>query len=208
MKNLITILCLCFSFIFSHNTDISYLTKDTTDYFKNGNVKKIKIYDNKDLIKVITFHINKKLESEVNYKDEQKDGESTLFHDNGNLYIKRYYKNNFRHGRGVGYWYNGNIQFERYYRDGLRYGPSTKFINDKNGYIDDQYIYNESRCEERDNCIFTYYDNGHVKSIKLYQSDNNLNIIYYKQSDRIGFNGIMNKEEIYIDGKLVETIDY
>ena len=206
MKNLITILC--FSFIFSHNTDISYLTKDTTDYFENGNVKKIKIYNNKDLIKVITFHINEKLESEVNYKDGRKDGESTLFHDNGNLYIKRYYKDNFKHGRGVGYWYNGNIQFERYYRGGVRYGPSTTF--DKNGHIDDQYYYNESRCEESDDCTFTYYDEGHIKSLKLYQSDNDFNIIYYKykQSHKSGFNGIMDKEEIYIDGKLKETIDY
>jgi len=149
---------LIFLSIFLFNTTLSELIPKIETY-KNGKVKTITYLkkENNKLIKVKIedYFINGQLESSVQFKSNQKNGEYISYWENGKISSSGYFSNGKMNGLWNFWDSNGDIEGISGWKNDLKHGRWTAFYN--SGQIKQESSFYEGKL---DGIQFEYHKNG------------------------------------------------
>ncbi len=95
----------------------------------------------------ISYHPNKKVAIEANYKAGKLEGVYKSYYENGNLWQTIGYKNGIEEGFSITYYESGIKQTKETYRLGVLHG--TTFEYDEKGVVRREMVYSEGQLNER-----------------------------------------------------------
>ncbi|MBP7102068.1 MAG: hypothetical protein KBA86_02365 [Bacteroidales bacterium] len=157
-----------------------YSNELSNDYF----YKQVSYKPNGDMHgKLITYAPNTKIISEVNYKDNLKEGPAIYYYPNGKIMSYIEYKDDNYHGLSLRYYENDSIAEE------------GSYINN-----------------EKTGTWYTYYMNGNVKSLEVYNNENILYKCEYfmdgkKSSEMFYKYGLLEKYVFYNENsEVIKTL--
>ena len=121
------------------------------------------------------------------------------YYTDGSVDRERNYKNGKEHGIDKQYTFEGTLKSEKNYVNGKQVGPQLQFYSSNAGNYIQKSNYNE-RGQLDGAFTETYEDNGAVKLKGQYKDGRKIGKWVY------GYSHSLYKEEIYENGKLIETI--
>lgn len=113
---------------------------------------------------VITKYSNGKVESEINYTNNVRQGEAKFYYENGNLKEERYYVNGRVEGLVKKYRESGKLKELINIEDGKREGP-TSIFDDEGKYISDINFENGKQVVEEKNPYITQDHKSEVATL-------------------------------------------
>ena len=91
------------------------------EYYKNGNVEsEIEVKDNMKNGLSRWYYPNGELKFEANYVNDKEEGKVKKFYDNGKLNTTAYFKNGIQDGNFIEYYHDGGLKSELYYTNGIQ----------------------------------------------------------------------------------------
>ena len=121
------------------------------------------------------------------------------YYTDGSIDRERNYKNGKEHGIDKQYTFEGILKAEKYYVNGKQVGPQLQFYSSNAGNYTQRSNYNE-RGQLDGSFTEVYEDNGAIKLKGQYKDGHKVGKWIY------GYFHALYKEEIYENGKLIETI--
>nr|WP_321221556.1 tetratricopeptide repeat protein [uncultured Psychroserpens sp.] len=152
-----------------------------TYYLKQGGLKQKKIFkDGKLSGKYMSyFDVGEDLiEYDINYKDDEVQGDAIEYYANGNTYSVINFKNGKRNGNETQYYRNGQISMKSTYKDNQLEGPYTTFYANGNkkavGQASDGYYEGSWKSYYKDGTLsndYNYKDGALDGDYKSYDTD-------------------------------------
>ena len=167
-----------------------------TGYDKNGKERWQATYKDGTINRTKSWHENGQLASVDHFDKNQPTGLSTFWNDNGMKITEFHYKNGKIHGKMTLWYNNGSKRGESYHEDGKITGPSIEWY--ENGLKKVERSYTN---EQGDGLWTEWYNNGQKKFEKKLAEGTKVGTWTYWNKD-----GEIEKEELYSNGKLMETI--
>ncbi|MCR9171786.1 MAG: toxin-antitoxin system YwqK family antitoxin [bacterium] len=168
-------------------------------YYKNGARRSISRYDNGEMNGENKFWNKSGILIDHSYwKNGKQDGLALLYYENGKFKEKCHWKNAKLDGLAQSYYENGNLKDKSYWKNGKQEGPTLFYF--ENGNLEEKCYWKNGKLNGP---FELYHKNGEIKEKGI--AENNMVIGKVSLFDE---DGKLYQVDTYVDGEIVETVEY